>query len=56
MRALSLRLKEINGNYKHVHKHVLNIDSLNKKYATRQEFDKTIGETENAFVKVCPLY
>ena len=27
-------------------------DSLNKKYATREEFDKTIGETEGAFMKV----
>ncbi len=27
-------------------------DSLNKKYGTRNEFDKTISETENAFVKV----
>ena len=28
------------------------IDSLNKKYATKEEFDKTIGETEGAFMKV----
>ena len=36
---MSLRLQEIN-------------DSLHKKYGTRQEFDKTIGETENAFMKI----
>ena len=34
----------------------LSIDSLNKKYGTRNEFDKTIGETENAFIKVCLKY
>ena len=28
------------------------IDSLSKKYGTRQEFDKTIQETENAFLKI----
>ena len=39
MRQMSLRLQEIN-------------DSLHKKYGTRQEFDKTIGETENAFMKI----
>ena len=39
MRIMSLRLQEIN-------------DSLHKKYSTRQEFDKTIGETENAFMKI----
>ena len=39
MRQMSLRLSEIN-------------ESLAKKYATRQEFDKTIGETENAFMKI----
>ena len=39
MRIMSLRLQEIN-------------DSLHKKYGTRQEFDKTIGETENAFMKI----
>lgn len=26
--------------------------SLEEKYKTRAEFDKTIGETENAFVKI----
>ena len=25
---------------------------MHKKYGTRQEFDKTIGETENAFMKI----
>ena len=39
MRLMSMRLQEIN-------------ESLHKKYATRQEFDKTIGETENAFMKI----
>jgi Sjoegren syndrome nuclear autoantigen 1 len=39
MRMFSLRLNEIN-------------ESLNKKYLTRNEFDKTIGETENAFMKI----
>ena len=39
MRLMSLRLQEIN-------------ESLHKKYSTRQEFDKTIGETENAFMKI----
>ena len=39
MRQMSIRLQEIN-------------DSLNKKYNTRTEFDKTIGETENAFMKI----
>ena len=39
MRQMSLRLQEIN-------------ESLHKKYGTRQEFDKTIGETENAFMKI----
>ena len=39
MRIMSLRLQEIN-------------DSLHKKHSTRQEFDKTIGETENAFMKI----
>ena len=27
-------------------------DTLGKKYATRQEFDRTISETENAFLKI----
>ena len=27
-------------------------ESLQKKYQTRSEFDKTIGETENAFMKI----
>lgn len=27
-------------------------ESLGKKYGTRQEFDKTISETENAFMKI----
>ena len=36
---MSMRLQEIN-------------DSLHKKYNTRTEFDKTIGETENAFMKI----
>jgi hypothetical protein len=26
--------------------------SLDEKYKTRSDFDKTIGETENAFVKI----
>jgi len=39
MRLMSMRLQEIN-------------ESLHKKYGTRQEFDKTIGETENAFMKI----
>ena len=39
MRAMAARLQEIN-------------ESLTKKYATRQEFDKTINETENAFMKI----
>ena len=39
MRLMSLRLQEIN-------------ESLHKKYSTRQEFDKTIAETENAFMKI----
>jgi hypothetical protein len=32
------------------------LESLNKKYSTRQEFDKTISETENAFMKVITFY
>lgn len=36
---LSLRLQELN-------------ESLGKKYNTRNEFDKTISETENAFMKI----
>ena len=39
MRLMSMRLQEIN-------------ETLHKKYSTRQEFDKTIGETENAFMKI----
>lgn len=39
MKLLSIRLQEIN-------------DSLAKKYNTRNEFDKTIAETENAFMKI----
>ena len=39
MKAFSQRQSEIN-------------ESLNKKYNTRQEFDKTISETENAFLKI----
>jgi Sjoegren syndrome nuclear autoantigen 1 len=39
MRQLSARLQEIN-------------ESLSKKYNTRNEFDKTIAETENAFMKI----
>ena len=39
MRQMSIRLQEIN-------------ESLNKKYSTRQDYDKTIGETENAFMKI----
>ncbi len=39
MRMLNGRLNELN-------------ESLNKKYSTRNEFDKTIAETENAFMKI----
>ncbi len=39
MKLLGLRLQEIN-------------ESLAKKYNTRNEFDKTISETENAFMKI----
>lgn len=39
MKALTIRLGELN-------------DSLGKKYNTRNEFDKTISETENAFMKI----
>ena len=39
MKLLGLRLQEIN-------------ESLSKKYNTRNEFDKTISETENAFMKI----
>ena len=39
MKLLQIRLLEIN-------------ESLQKKYATRNEFDKTIQETENAFMKI----
>ena len=39
MKALQDRLDVING-------------SLNKKYQARNEYDKTIGETEGAFVKI----
>ena len=39
MRLLGIRHKELE-------------DSLGKKYLTRQEFDKTISETENAFMKI----
>ncbi|CDW86659.1 UNKNOWN [Stylonychia lemnae] len=39
MKMLSLRLQELN-------------ESLSKKYNTRNEFDKTISETENAFMKI----
>ena len=39
MRQLNARLQEIN-------------ESLTKKYNTRNEFDKTIAETENAFMKI----
>ena len=39
MRLMQLRLNELG-------------ESLNKKYGTRVEFDKTIGETENAFTKI----
>ena len=39
MRQMSVRLGELN-------------ETLGKKYKTRTEFDKTIGETENAFMKI----
>ena len=39
MRMMAMRLQELN-------------DSLAKKYSTRNEYDKTIGETENAFMKI----
>ena len=39
MKMLSARLQELN-------------ESLSKKYNTRTEFDKTISETENAFMKI----
>ena len=39
MKSLNARLQELN-------------ESLNKKYNTRNEFDKTIAETENAFMKI----
>ena len=39
MRAFTIRMQELQ-------------DSLQKKYQTRNDFDKTIGETENAFMKI----
>jgi len=39
MKNLSIRLQELN-------------ESLTKKYNTRNEFDKTINETESAFMKI----
>lgn len=39
MRHLAMRMNELN-------------ESLAKKYNTRNEFDKTISETENAFMKI----
>ena len=39
MRKLQERLDELNA-------------SLKKKYTARSEYDKTIGETEGAFVKI----
>ena len=39
MRSLQDRLNELNA-------------SLKKKYTARGEYDKTIGETEGAFVKI----
>ena len=39
MKLMQMRLQELH-------------DSLAKKYNTRNEFDKTIGETENAFMKI----
>ena len=51
MAALDRRLQEINGKALNANY----IGSLSRKYSTRNEFDKTISETENAFLKVSIL-
>ena len=51
MQAYERRLQELNGKSYLI---TIPIGSLSKKYSTRQEFDKTISETEHAFLKVNP--
>ncbi len=48
MAQLQSRLNELHGNSHSWPR----LDSLQKKHNTRNEFDKTINETENAFIKI----